>query len=1210
MNFRIKLVIPIIFCIVASVYHPVAAQKIGSDIWSESGIPVFHNYTAREYNAHFQNWAIIQDKQGIILVANNDGLLEYDGENWRRYDLEDKLFHSLRSMAVDRYGTIYCGSGSHFGYITADKTGNYNFRSLLDKVDKKYHNFNDVWYTLILDSSVFFVTHKYLFHWEKGNLSVIEADDPDNIFHTAFVIHHTLFVRQSGVGLMWQKNGKLELIPDGKKFASIPVYMMEQFDDKSILIGTAENGFFLLRNNQIEPFPTQADVFLNEHHLYCGKLLKAGYYALGTRTGGLGIMDREGMLLKIFDTSQGLQDNSVWYIYLDVQENLWLALNNGITRVELPSPVSVFRKENGLEGTVENVVRHNGKIYVATNLGIFYLDDATGEDGWKFPRFQPVSGLNEYGWCLLSHQNILLAGTTGGVYQITGSRSAKIKGKWSSVFEIVPSKFYPGYFYLAERNGVGLLKLEQGRWVSKGFLPGISEKIYHVVETDSETLWLETAGEGVLRVKWSGDYGISFEQLSVEVDRFGSSQNLPEERIYPISIKKQLYFSTPQGMYEFNESNENFSPAAEFNLPKAWGYLGTVDLQGNLWLSRFDKFGGDEEVRVGIPLENGNNSWDERFFPEIPEISHVNTIYPENENIFWIGSSEGLIRYDRRLQTSGTAKLNSLIRRVTVNNDSIIFYGSPVGTIPELQFRYNNIRFEFALTNFKKEHKNIFQTYLQGFDREWSSWKTESQRDYTNLPKGDYNFRVRGQSSSGVLGIEASYQFIILPPWYQTTWAYLTYALVFIFAIFTADRLQRRRLTRIEQQKARLREAEIVRVKNIELERTLKALDLARAKLERSESRFRSVVQTANDAIISADKRGKIIFWNKHAQSIFGYSPEEVIDRDLTILMPERYRSDHLAGLNRYMNKGETRMMGKVTEVYGLHKTGSEFPIELTIAEWTTDEGEFVTGIIRDISMRRAEQEAKEKALAQLEEENRRKTEELQKACDLQHSMLPKEIPQTDQLEISTYMRTAIEVGGDYYDFHTTENGELTAIIGDATGHGLEAGMMVASTKSLLTSLAWENSLITIFEQANQVFKNLNLRNMYMALQMVKINEYKLEICSAGMPPVLIYRTGSKTVEEIIIKAMPLGIFNNVSFQMETTEVKRGDTILLMSDGFAERFNEKKDIIGFDETNEIFKDVADKTPDEIITHLVSMADKWANGEPQNDDITFVVIKVK
>jgi len=302
--------------------------------------------------------------------------------------------------------------------------------------------------------------------------------------------------------------------------------------------------------------------------------------------------------------------------------------------------------------------------------------------------------------------------------------------------------------------------------------------------------------------------------------------------------------------------------------------------------------------------------------------------------------------------------------------------------------------------------------------------------------------------------------------------------------------------------------------------------------------------------------------------------------------------------------------MGKVTEVYGLHKTGSEFPIELTIAEWTTDEGEFVTGIIRDISMRRAEQEAKEKALAQLEEENRRKTEELQKACDLQHSMLPKEIPQTDQLEISTYMRTAIEVGGDYYDFHTTENGELTAIIGDATGHGLEAGMMVASTKSLLTSLAWENSLITIFEQANQVFKNLNLRNMYMALQMVKINEYKLEICSAGMPPVLIYRTGSKTVEEIIIKAMPLGIFNNVSFQMETTEVKRGDTILLMSDGFAERFNEKKDIIGFDETNEIFKDVADKTPDEIITHLVSMADKWANGEPQNDDITFVVIKVK
>ena len=133
---------------------------------------------------------------------------------------------------------------------------------------------------------------------------------------------------------------------------------------------------------------------------------------------------------------------------------------------------------------------------------------------------------------------------------------------------------------------------------------------------------------------------------------------------------------------------------------------------------------------------------------------------------------------------------------------------------------------------------------------------------------------------------------------------------------------------------------------------------------------------------------------------------------------------------------------------------------------------------------------------------------------------------------------------------------------------------------------------------------------MYMALQMARIKGDKLEICSAGMPPVLIYRSGSKAVEEIIIKAMPLGIFNEVSFQMETTEIKSGDTILLMSDGFAERFNEKKDIIGFDKTTEIFKDVAHRSPDEIIKHFVSTGDKWAKGESQNDDITFVVIKIK
>lgn len=127
----------------------------------------------------------------------------------------------------------------------------------------------------------------------------------------------------------------------------------------------------------------------------------------------------------------------------------------------------------------------------------------------------------------------------------------------------------------------------------------------------------------------------------------------------------------------------------------------------------------------------------------------------------------------------------------------------------------------------------------------------------------------------------------------------------------------------------------------------------AKKMLSVSEERFRSVVQTAVDAIILADSKGRIVSWNKGAQSIFGYTEEEVIAQSLTIVIPERYRGDHQRGIERVCSTGETRIIGKTIEAHGLKKDGREFPIELSLALWKTEEGTFFTGIIRDTSERK-----------------------------------------------------------------------------------------------------------------------------------------------------------------------------------------------------------------------------------------------------------------
>lgn len=245
----------------------------------------------------------------------------------------------------------------------------------------------------------------------------------------------------------------------------------------------------------------------------------------------------------------------------------------------------------------------------------------------------------------------------------------------------------------------------------------------------------------------------------------------------------------------------------------------------------------------------------------------------------------------------------------------------------------------------------------------------------------------------------------------------------------------------------------------------------------------------------------------------------------------------------------------------------------------------------------------------EIEAENEARAKELEGARQLQLSMLPKKIPQLPNLEIAAYMKTATEVGGDYYDFHLAEDGTLTVAIGDATGHGTKAGTMVTASKSLFQVLAQNDDSPQVFHRFTQTLKSMNLGRMYMAMTLIKFKDNKIKIAAAGMPPTLIYRAATKTVEEINIKAMPLGSFAQFPYKQEELELAPGDTIALMSDGLPEMFNHDGEILDYPAAKNIFAEVAEQSPHEIIAHLVKAGERWANGRPQDDDVTFVVMQV-
>jgi serine phosphatase RsbU (regulator of sigma subunit) len=245
-----------------------------------------------------------------------------------------------------------------------------------------------------------------------------------------------------------------------------------------------------------------------------------------------------------------------------------------------------------------------------------------------------------------------------------------------------------------------------------------------------------------------------------------------------------------------------------------------------------------------------------------------------------------------------------------------------------------------------------------------------------------------------------------------------------------------------------------------------------------------------------------------------------------------------------------------------------------------------------------------------LDAENKRKSLELEDARKLQLSILPKSFPELSHLEISAKMKTAAEVGGDYYDYHLSGDGTITLAIGDATGHGIKAGIMVALIKSLFDAMAHTFFIPDFFNHCTKTIKKMNLGNLYMGMTVLKIQKNRITASAAGMPPFLVYKKSTNSVEDVVLKGMPLGAFNDFQYQQKIFKVEPGDIILLLTDGFVELFNSNREMLDFNMAKNIFLKAVQANSSNIIDDLLNAADEWLNGYRQTDDITFMLIKIK
>lgn len=747
--------------------------------YQEMSLPYVKNYTTKDYSGQPDNFAAIEDNRGFMFFGNLWGILEFDGNEWRNIYFPNGS--SGISLAKDTHGTIYCGGRGEFGYLTPDSLGFLTYKSLLPLLDKKI-DFKDVWTTYYLDSSIVFCSFEALFILKDNTITTIK---PQTFFERAYVAHNKLYVREEGKGLSQLNNNKLVISDGGNYFAHIEASVILPFKNDKILVGNNRN-LYLKDGDQIKLWSNALTDLLDESRLFTAIKLNNGNYALASNTKGVIIVDENGVIREIFDKNRGLSSNNILNLYSDSVGNLWILTRGGISKIELNGCFSYINEFQGVSGLNYVSCYYNNTLYLGTSEGLYFQNKTLkGET-----RFTKIPSTEGNVWALQQFGNELFCGHNEGVFIINGQLSYHIpdtKGVWC----FIQPKGFKNIILAGSYLGIIVLENDGQRWFSRGYVKGFSESSRFIVQDKMEEFWISHGNKGLFKLSLNHNL-----DSILNIKTYGKAEGLNSlfnNSVY--NFDNEIIVTNNDGLYKYNYTNNRFEAWHELN--SAIGEFVTIQ-----------KFVVESNNSFWIILNNekimhlSKNSKGE--FVSDMTIRKFNRrlagsfehILPLNHNSTLIATLDGSAIFDIDKFKQNThlnhERFKSYIRKIELTRDGIkVVNGgnkhieSPINqTIPKFSYNQNSIRFSFSSNCFEDVELTKYQFTLSGFENSWSPWTSATQKEYTNLPAGRYKFQIQALNSFDQQSKEDSYEFVILPPWYKSTFAYLIYLILIALVLF------------------------------------------------------------------------------------------------------------------------------------------------------------------------------------------------------------------------------------------------------------------------------------------------------------------------------------------------------------------------------------------------------------------------------------------
>lgn len=730
-------------------------------------LPPIESFSTEDYRAENQNWAISQTTNKFIYVANNKGLLEFTGADWKLYPSPNQTI--LRSVhAVGN--RIYTGCYMEFGYWKPSADGQLRYTSLSEKLASDMLEDEQIWSIVSLDNYVVFqsLNRIYSYNLDSQTFSVIEAE---TTLTKMIKADRTLYFQKYNQGIFKIESGEEKLVSNDAILKSNIIVNVFSRSGK-LIIQTKKKGFFVLEDGQLNKWDIPANDYISGLTVYSSICLNDGSLAIGTISNGIVHLSASGEFDYRLNQDHGLLNNTVLSLFEDSDENLWLGLDNGINCINSASPYRIYKDKNGRLGSIYTSRIYKDILYLGTNQGLFFKPFDSDQP------FELIEATKGQVWCLTVIDDRLFCGHDSGTFEVEGTSVRQItfsEGTW----DLKPIPNHDDLILQGNYNGLNVLERKNGKWSFRNKLTGFDMSSKYVEILNADHIFVSHEYKGVFKLEVDETYRKVENLKNLESVSKGLHSSLS-------TYENDIFYASNRGVFKYNLEENVFLKdsilSKSLNTETYKSGKMVTDGTGKLW------FFSENNIFYVTPGHLSEK-------PKVTKIALPSTIrnsitgyesimHTQGQN-YLFGTSSGyiMIDLDKVKEQVYNIKINS-VNNFTTDTDANKNLVA-IDETNEFTIKSNNFAFAYSIPEFEKYLESEYQYKLKGDYDQWSNWSKSYSELFKNLASGDYTFEVRGRVGNTPTENTATYSFSISKPWYISNLLIFIYILaVLLFSIF------------------------------------------------------------------------------------------------------------------------------------------------------------------------------------------------------------------------------------------------------------------------------------------------------------------------------------------------------------------------------------------------------------------------------------------